>query len=425
MQLSLRPSRPSGSATPSALADGWAERSPEDLAWSDQWERRSWSGRAASRLTWRDIRERSCLIAARLSRLSLGPGALVGICLPNGTDWMVAFLAVERAGLTPCCLPVDAAGPDLAAAIETAGLEAIVTQAAIGDLRPAQTICEIAARYYGLRYVLGFGPHLPDGVTDLDAETRRPGAAPGSLPHAGRSRGIVTFERSAGGWRPVLRSHPSLIAAAAPLVAAVRPGRPDTLVTLLAPDDLKAIVAGPMMSLLTGCAVEAQGLFRRADLDRSLLSNRNALLVAPGWMEGVLRRHLLACPRLILAHDAPSRLPGPDPDLDAVDLMALGESALLAAPRREGLAAALESAAGALGSASEPRNLLKSWLRLRIDPDDGRIHAGGLAAEVSRPASRSEIAGASPVRHPAEPDAPTSFGVERISDRVIAILSLA
>lgn len=418
MQPSLEPARPSGSATPSALADGWADRSPDDLAWSDQWERRSWSGRAASRLTWRDMRDRSSRIAARLSRLSLAPGALVGICLPNGTDWMVAFLAVERAGLTPCCLPVDAAGPDLAAAIETAGLEAIVTQTAIGDLRPAEMICAIAARYYGLRYVLGFGPHLPDGVTDLDAETRRSGAAPALLPHAGRSRGVVTFERSTGGWRPVLRSHPSLIAAAAPLVAAVRPGRSDTLVTLIAPDDLKAIVAGPMMSLLTGCAVEAQGLFRRADLDRSLLSNRNARLVAPGWMEGVLRRHLPASPPLILTHDAPARFPGPDPALDAVDVMALGESAVLAGPRHEGLAAVFDSA-------SERPGLSTSWLRLRIDPHDGRIHAGGLAAEVSRPASRSEAAEAWPVRHPTAHDAPTPFGVERVSGRVMAILSLA
>lgn len=418
MQPSVRSALPSGGATPSGLADGWADMSPERLAWSDQWERRSWSGRAASRLTWGDVRARSTLIAARLSRLSLGPGALAGICLPNGTDWMTAFLAIERAGLTPCCLPVAASAGDLAAAIEAAGIETVVTQAAVGDLRPAETVCGIAARYYRLRYILGFGPHLPDGVTDLDAETRRPGIAPGPFPHVGRSRGLVTFEMRAGAWCPVLRSYPSLIAAAAPLAAAVRPTRRDTLVTLLAPDDLRAVVSGPMLSLLTGCAIDAHGLFRRADLDRSVAALPDMRVVAPGWMEEALRRSGVAQRGMILVHDAPARLAQADPAIDAVDLLALGETAILAAPRREGLASTLESATG-------PPGLARSWLRLRVDPQDGRLHAGGLAADVVPLASRSGTGAGQLAGDPAERDAPTSFRVERVFDRVTGILSLA
>ena len=229
----------------------------------------------------------------------------------------------------------------------------------------------------------------------------------------------MTFERQGSGrgelWRPVLRSYPSLIAATCVLVAALGPeSRDDTLITLMAPDDLKAIVAGPMLSLVMGCGIEAHGVFSRADLDGSVLSTRSARLVAPGWMEGALRRHVPSCPRLILAHDAPVRLPGAEPGLDAVDFVALGESAVLAAPRREGLAVTLESA---MGCAS-------TGLGVRIDPQDGRIHIGGPAAEVTR-MSRSEDGAGLPVGSTSKHDAPTSFGVERFADRVIGILSLA
>lgn len=404
--------------TPSALADGWAETRPERLAVCDQWRRESWSGRPAARLTWRQIRERSIAMAVRLSRLALGPGALVGLCLPNGSEWTIAFLAAERAGLTPCCLPVAASAGDLAAAVEAAGIEAVVTQAAIGPLRPAGMVCAVAGGYYRLRYVLGFGPDLPDGVTDLDAGTGRSSHAI-VLAQSGRSRGLVTFERQGPGqgelWRPVLRSYPSLIAATGALVAALGPeSRDDTLITLMAPDDLKGVVAGPMLSLVTGCGIEAHGLFSRADLDGSVLSTRSARLVVPGWMEGALRRHVPGCSRLILAHDAPVRLPGAEPGLDAVDLLALGESAVLAASRREGLAAAFACTTGPSSAG----------LSMRVDPQDGRIHLGGPAAEVAR-VSRSEDGAGPPVGSTSKRDAPTSFGVERFADRVIGILSLA
>ncbi len=415
MQPSVR-STNSDAATPSTLVDGWAETSPERFALSDQWGCESWSGRLAARLTWEDIRDRSTALAARLSRLALGPGALVGLCLANGSDWMVAFLAVERAGLTPCCLPVAASASDLAVAVEAAGIEAIITQAIIGPLRPAETVCTVAGGYYRLRYILGFGPGLPDGVTDL-ASTSRMSSRSVELPtHAGRSRGIVTFERYGEIRRPVLRSYPSLIAATEVLVAALGPERPgETLITLLAPDDLKAIVSGPMLSLMTGCGIEAHGLFSRAGLDRSVLSTRDARVVAPGWMEVALRRHVPACPRLILTNDAPARLPDAEPGLDTVDVLALGESAVLAAPRREGLAAAIETMTGVPAG-------LRSRLRLRVGLEDGRIHAGGLAAEVSRlPGAVSGKLGGDAI----ERDAPTPFGFERTSEHVIGILSLA
>lgn len=463
MLPSLRSAHTPVAATPSALADRWAETCPERLACSDQWGRESWSGRPAARLTWRELRERSVLLAARLSRLMLGPGSLVGLCLPNGSEWMVAFLAIERAGLTPCCLPVAASADDLAAAVQAAGIEAVVTQAAVGPLRPAETICAVAGGHYRLRYVLGFGPGLPDGVTDLDAMSGegsgRPDLPPGAMAHPGRSRGLVTFERHAPGWRPVLRPHSSLWAATRVLVAALArcpapsgrsafaqdryrehdlvaehvstsadharsPESREPLITLISPDGLKAVVSGPMLSLATGCGIEAHGLFSRADLDRALMADRTARLVAPGWMEGALRRHA-PTRRLILTHDAPARFPDADPGLDTVDLLALGESALVAAPRREGLAAALESPAAALGSATGVPSGSRSLLRLRIDPGDGRVHAGGPAAETSPMGSRPGAGAGRSVRDPAERDAPTPFRVERVSGRVSGILSLA
>ncbi|WP_327335752.1 amino acid adenylation domain-containing protein [Streptomyces sp. NBC_01324] len=60
-------------------------------------------------LSYAELDDRVARLAGRLVRLGAGPGRLVALALPRGSDWPVAALAVQRAGAA--YLPVDPAHP--------------------------------------------------------------------------------------------------------------------------------------------------------------------------------------------------------------------------------------------------------------------------------------------------------------------------
>ena len=106
-------------------------------------------------------------LARRFSDLDLSPGSPVGLRLPGGPNWIVAFMAALRAGLTPCCLPLAIGLVPLARLIEDLRLEVLVTEARVGDMAPAQELATLAGGYFGLRFPMAFGPDLPDGIEPL------------------------------------------------------------------------------------------------------------------------------------------------------------------------------------------------------------------------------------------------------------------
>ena len=76
------------------------ERSPDAVAVS-------FAGR---KLTYRQLDERSKLLAWRLRTLGVGPEVLVGVCLERSLEMVVSLLAVLEAGAA--YLPLDPAYPE-------------------------------------------------------------------------------------------------------------------------------------------------------------------------------------------------------------------------------------------------------------------------------------------------------------------------
>ncbi|WP_405165478.1 amino acid adenylation domain-containing protein [Nocardia sp. NBC_01499] len=64
---------------------------------------------AATELTYRELADRAARLSARLRRAGAGPASVVGVFLPRGTDWVVALLAVVKAGAA--YLPIDTESP--------------------------------------------------------------------------------------------------------------------------------------------------------------------------------------------------------------------------------------------------------------------------------------------------------------------------
>ncbi|MET7328944.1 AMP-binding protein [Nonomuraea sp. NPDC005650] len=67
--------------------------------------------------------------AARLAACGIGQGDLVGLCLPNGCEWVVTYLALAR--LQACCVPLNAASAvaEIVHVVRDCGMRALFVSA--------------------------------------------------------------------------------------------------------------------------------------------------------------------------------------------------------------------------------------------------------------------------------------------------------
>lgn len=319
------------------LADA-AAADPDRPAFRDGPGRQSWTGRPSFELGRLIASEAVRRLGAYLAGLGLDPGARVAICLPNGSEAAMSLLAVGEAGLIPCVLDATASAGELSAAIEACDVRAVITQARLGPDRLAEKLCFVAAGFYRLRFILAFGPAVPDGVVDLDPILLEPRASPPppAWPDDGCPPGIVSFATGRGDAAPVSRTYRSLIAAAAPIVAAARLRPGERLVTFLQPDDLKGLATGTVAGLVAGAVVESHLAFDSGALADVLSSGENTHVVLPGWLEPWLAelRFGPGVRSIILTHDPPIRLAGRDGvTTRVVDVVCCGELGLLSRVR--------------------------------------------------------------------------------------------
>lgn len=395
------------SAGLSALFAEHATRRPEALALLDQAGREDWCGRP--RIAWSYGAAQP--IAERLARffagLGLAPGAPVAICLPAGSEALLTVLSLERAGLTPCLLPIAWTRDDLARAIEATGCVAVVTQSHVGALKPAETFRDIAMAYFGVRFVMAFGPHPPDGVLDLDRVivdeqpvfAGRSDKAASSSEASPLESGIVTPMRRGETIEAVLRPFPSWLAATRDFLSVARYGAQERIVSLMAPDDLSGLVTGFLAALVSGSPLETHGLFDGPALAASLGEGVPTRLVAPGWMEPHLAATRLPThvTGLVLVHHAPTRfraracLGRPVVDVLALDPWALvtrlrgrsGQVAIRLDDRGEpGAGVLVRRDEDGLLSVSGPAAAAMHTLRGTLDPERPHWRVTGYRADV-------------------------------------------
>ena len=270
-----------------------ARRYPERLALIDPADKRAWSGRPSITWTYGAAAEIVERLARALRMWRLPPCSRIGLCLPGGGESVLALLAVEAAGHVPCLLPVAWDEERLLAAAQSAALSAVLTQARLGAAAPAERMCSVAARYFGLRYLAAFGPGVPDGVINLDRivlERRAPDAAPALAPSAGPldaalpAGGCITFE---GGDpdRPMFRAGDALVAAAAAHLVTVRVAPAERILSLVGGHDLRGLVTGLGAALVSGATLETLPVFDGAAFVAALSRATPTHLVAPGFLE--------------------------------------------------------------------------------------------------------------------------------------------
>ncbi|MEV8457082.1 amino acid adenylation domain-containing protein [Streptomyces sp. NPDC052095] len=112
-------------------------------------------------LSYAELDDRVARLAGRLAELGAGPGRIVALALPRGSDWPVAALAVQRAGAA--CLPVDPAHPAERIRRMLAGAAPVLLVTGAGAVSP----------------VAG----LPVLALDADAWSGEPAVSDGPAPH--------------------------------------------------------------------------------------------------------------------------------------------------------------------------------------------------------------------------------------------------
>lgn len=341
-----------------------------------------WSGREETSLTNAEAEMAVSRLAAQFAAFGLPPRALFGVALPAGPEACLTIAAVDRAGLTPCLIPLSWSPEQFGSIVESLGLAGVATQSRVGELNPALEWRDLAMRYFGLRFLTAFGPAVPDGFTDLDAVMAQSGvpAAISIDTDAPGPSGYVSFDRSEGeaDGAPVawFRSWASARAAAESFVAAAKVAPHERLLTLIAQDDHRGLTTGLMAALVSGCALEAHGLFSSDALAQSLPGAGPLRLVAPGWMEADLAR--LDFPEnlcgVVLVHQAPVRFKAQTPLTHGVtDALAFGEIALLTQAR---------DARGRFALSLDRPDEDAAMLAVRREAD-GRIQFRGMAAQAA------------------------------------------
>ena len=322
----------------------------------------------------------------------LAPGSRIGLSLPGSTEALVAHLAVEAAGHVPCLLPQAWDEEQLLAGIQAAGISAVLTQARLGPNRPAERLCGVAARYFGLRYLAAFGPDVPDGVINLDemALDRRSSPVIGDT-----GGGLVSFEAGDPA-RPVHRPGDALLAAAAIHLIAARVGPGERVLSLVPPGDLRGLVTGLGAALISGASLETLPVFDGPAFAAALRRPVPTHLVVPGFLEAGAHRPApardpahgqLRPPGAVAPHRADACARRPGRGLTVIDVLALDEDVVLSCARGAGDLALTLAEPGRLGA---PRRPPRPPARAGRPPRlPGAGLQGGSPAARGRPPGRS------------------------------------
>jgi non-ribosomal peptide synthetase component E (peptide arylation enzyme) len=212
-------------------------------------------------------------LAALFIELGLVPGDNIAVQLPNLALTPLTLLAAWRAGLTVAALPMLWREHEIGMVCEAVAPKALVGVSRFDGERYAERLCAIAANEPSVRFVLGFGPDLPDGVASLDdaltarhSGPRYPGAS------AGRGPAMITFTARAGTpLLPVIRREEELLAQGAMTVLVLALDRKDVILNSYPFTGIIGLSLGLMLWLISGATLVQHHPFDDAAFVEQLL----------------------------------------------------------------------------------------------------------------------------------------------------------
>jgi non-ribosomal peptide synthetase component E (peptide arylation enzyme) len=168
-------------------------------------------------------------LAAFFASLGLAPGSRVVLQLPNAVEAPLTLLGAWRAGLTVAAVPMLWRANEIARVCDAIEPHALIGVSHFADDTPAEMLRDVAATRLSVRFVLGFGHDLPDGVVPLDETmSAAPDQAFAALDPSGPS--LITFTARAGApLVPLFRHEDEILAQGAMAVMALSLDRKDVI----------------------------------------------------------------------------------------------------------------------------------------------------------------------------------------------------
>jgi mycobactin salicyl-AMP ligase len=223
MEIERDAERPEPPLTAEGLLRRRALQRPDGAALFDPPNRSVLGLGHARNYTYREADAAVDALASFFIEIGLDPGDRIAVQLPNLALQPLVLLAAWRAGLAVAMLPMLWRGYEIGRVCEAIEPKALIGIASFAGGRQCEELCLVAAPHLSVRFVLGFGHDLPDGVISLDeailgyGPSRRAIEAP---PRKGPA--LINFTARAGlAWVPIYRSEDELLALGAMTVLAM------------------------------------------------------------------------------------------------------------------------------------------------------------------------------------------------------------
>ena len=145
--------------------------SPDKMALSDPPNRNALEGRsdnlAQRAYTFESLEAAVSRVAVRLSSLGLARGDYIAVQLPNFSETPIIVLALMRAGLVPCMLPLSWTNDEISDSFERLKPKALISCGQLSNRNHSENMRELAFFHLHIRFVLAVGYDIAEGVTDL------------------------------------------------------------------------------------------------------------------------------------------------------------------------------------------------------------------------------------------------------------------
>jgi hypothetical protein len=259
-------------------------RKPDALALLDPLNKPRVTGHTPRRLTYADADRAITALSAHFIEAGLPNNSVVAIQLPNTVEFVLSVLAAHRAGLVVALLPLLWRQAELTVALNRIGARAIVTAAKIDGISHADLAMNAAADAFSIRHVCGFGSDLPEGMASLDDAIETQSTTGRAVTPDGRRAAMISFDVTADGFRPVPRTHLSLIAAGLALSLESDIPQGSALMSAFAPTSFAGLTSSLAIWLLTAGALALHHPFDGEILAHQINEQSCETLIAPAQL---------------------------------------------------------------------------------------------------------------------------------------------
>jgi mycobactin salicyl-AMP ligase len=280
-------------------------------------------------------------LAGFFLELGLNPGDRVVVQLPNFIEAPLTLLGAWRTGLTVAAVPMLWRAHEIARACDAVEPKALIGVAQFADDLPAERLRDIAATRLSVRFVLGFGRDLPDGVASLDAAMGTGRYADDVIAPCLRSRpSLITFTaRASEPLVPLFRHEDEILAQGTMAVLSLSLDRSDVILNAYPCTGPIGLGLGLAPWLIGGAALVQHHPFDYGMFVQQIITSGATVTALPGAIlaelakDGVLKDQQCKLRRVGHVWSAPELADGaatPDDESRSVfDLYPLGDLASL------------------------------------------------------------------------------------------------